>query len=302
MRFFNTAGPVKSQLHYCIDPLKRFDLEEILFLIGQQKYFILHAPRQTGKTSCMLALMEYLNREGNYACVYCNVEAAQAARENVFDGVRTILSELEDRAFRSTGSSFLRENWPSVLKRSGPQKALNQCLTQWSEHSDKPLIVIIDEIDSLVGDTLISVLRQLRSGYDKRPDAFPQTVILCGVRDIRDYRIHSDKEKTVITGGSAFNIKSESLRIGDFNKKEVFALLAQHEDVTSQQINTEAKEKIWDLSQGQPWLVNALAYEVYFKTKAIRQDRTRIITCEMIEQAKENLILSRETPLDQLAY
>jgi len=301
MRFFNTAGPIKSHLHYCIDPLKRFDLEEILFLIAQQKYFILHAPRQTGKTSCMLALMEYLNREGHYACVYCNVEAAQVARENVFDGVRAILSELAERTVRATGNSYLRENWLSILEGTGPQVALNQCLSLWSEHSDKPLIVIIDEIDSLVGDTLISVLRQLRSGYDKCPDTFPQIVILCGVRDIRDYRIHSDKEKTVITGGSAFNIKSESLRIGDFNPKEVFDLLAQHENETGQQIKTEAKEKIWDLSQGQPWLTNALAYEVCFKTKAIRQDRTRIITCEMINQAKENLILRRETHLDQLA-
>ena len=116
MRFFNTAGPIKSQLHYCVDPLKRFDLEEVLLLIAQMKYFILHAPRQTGKTSCMLALMEYLNREGHYACVYCNVEAAQAARENVFDGVRAILSELAERTVRSTGNSYLRENWLSILE------------------------------------------------------------------------------------------------------------------------------------------------------------------------------------------
>lgn len=83
MRFFNTAGPVNRDDHYCIDPLKRFDLEEILFLIGQKKYFILHAPRQTGKASFTLALMEHLNQQGRYACVYCNIEAAQAARENL---------------------------------------------------------------------------------------------------------------------------------------------------------------------------------------------------------------------------
>ena len=66
----------------------------------------------------------------------------------------------------------------------------------------QPKVLIIDEIDSLIGDTLISVLRQLRAGYDKRPDSFPQSVILCGVRDVRDYRIHSSAEKTIITGGS----------------------------------------------------------------------------------------------------
>ena len=62
MRFFNTAGPVNCQKHYCIPPLERFDLFEIETLIAQEKYFVLHAPRQTGKTTSMLALMAHLNR------------------------------------------------------------------------------------------------------------------------------------------------------------------------------------------------------------------------------------------------
>jgi len=49
------------------------------------------------------------------------------------------------------------------------------------------MVLFIDEVDSLVGDTLISLLRQLRSGYDRRPSSFPQSIILCGLRDIRDY-------------------------------------------------------------------------------------------------------------------
>ena len=66
MKFFNTAGPVNQPDHYKIDPLSRWDMEDIFALIDQKKYFILHAPRQTGKTSCMLALRDYLNREGKY--------------------------------------------------------------------------------------------------------------------------------------------------------------------------------------------------------------------------------------------
>ena len=73
-------------------------------------------------------------------------------------------------------------------------------------------MLLIDEIDALIGDTLITVLRQLRAGYDERPTGSPQSVILCGVRDVRDYRIHSACEKTVITGGSAFIIKAVSMR------------------------------------------------------------------------------------------
>ncbi len=87
MNFFNTARPVNQAEHYKIDPLSRWDMEEILTLIDQRKYFILHAPRQTGKTSCLLALRDYLNKEGKYNCVYANFEMAQTARNNIESGL-----------------------------------------------------------------------------------------------------------------------------------------------------------------------------------------------------------------------
>ena len=94
MRFFNTAGPINPEDHYCLDPSERINLEEILFLIEQKKYFILHAPRQTGKTSSLLALMAYLNKQDKFKCLYINIEGAQAARENVQQGMNAIIQEL----------------------------------------------------------------------------------------------------------------------------------------------------------------------------------------------------------------
>lgn len=94
MRFFNTAGPVDCERHYCLPPLERLKLNQVLRLIEQHKYFVLHAPRQTGKTSSLLALMDYLNAQGQFRCAYVNVEAGQAARENVFEAIRAILGEL----------------------------------------------------------------------------------------------------------------------------------------------------------------------------------------------------------------
>ena len=55
MRFFNTEGPNVAEDHYCLPPLERWDLEHILTLIDQKKYFLLHAPRQTGKTTFVVA-------------------------------------------------------------------------------------------------------------------------------------------------------------------------------------------------------------------------------------------------------
>ena len=66
IRFFNTAGPINPADHYCVPPLERLELDELLMLIGQKKYFIHHAPRQTGKTSCLLTLRDYLNALGRY--------------------------------------------------------------------------------------------------------------------------------------------------------------------------------------------------------------------------------------------
>jgi type II secretory pathway predicted ATPase ExeA len=292
MRYFNTAGPVNATDHYCLNPFERINLEEILYLIEQKKYFILHAPRQTGKTSSLLDLMAYLNKQDKFKCLYINIEGAQAARENVQQGMNAIIQELASRAKIYLNDDFLEKNRPNLLNESSYISAFNQALTMWCSTLSKPLILLIDEIDALIGDTLISVLRQIRSGYDKRPDHFPQSVILCGVRDIRDYRIHSDKEKTIITGGSAFNIKAKSLRLGNFIQSEVERLLEQHTKETGQQFDTNAKNLIWNYTQGQPWLVNALAYEICFECKENR-NRDQIITEDNVIQAKENLIKTR---------
>jgi hypothetical protein len=301
MRFFNTAGPVNCQDHYCLPPLERFDLADIVRLIEQKKYFILHAPRQVGKTTYLLALMDYLNRTDRYRCLYFNVEVAQTAREDVGRGVKAILSELASMARDFLKDPFVEQVAWEVLANRGPDAAFNEVLTRWAEQSQQPLVLLIDEIDALVGDTLISVLRQLRAGYPKRPGLFPQSVILCGVRDVRDYRIYSAQEKAPITGGSAFNIKAESLRLGNFTRPETETLLQQHTAETGQQFESNALALIWQLTQGQPWLVNALAYEACFKMKAGR-DRANSITSDMVIEAKEALILRRETHLDQLVH
>ncbi len=300
MRFFNTAGPCKSKKHYMIPPLERFDLGDILMLMDQEKYFVLHAPRQTGKTTCMLALIEYLNTEGKYHVLYVNVEAAQAAREDVAAGMKAVLADFISRAEDFSDDDFMDKVRHRVFKTKNEFSALYEVLTLWAASNSKPVVLIIDEIDSLVGDTLISVLRQIRSGYDKRPEKFPQSIILCGVRDVRDYRIHSDKDKSVITGGSAFNIKAESLRLGDFTRNEVESLLSQHTKETGQKFSRDGIDLIWEDTLGQPWLVSALAYEVCFKLKEGR-NRATDINKAMIARAKENLILRRETHLDQLA-
>ena len=188
----------------------------------------MHAPRQTGKTSILLQLRDDLNATGRYRCVCANFEVGQTAREDVPRAMRALLTQLGRRSITALGDDFIAKAKTELLAECGADNVLNETLATWSERGEKPLVLLIDEIDSLEGDTLISVLRQLRAGYDERPDGFPQSVILCGVRDVRDYRIFSSSEGTNISGGSPFNIKAKSLRLGDFSERETRALLAQH--------------------------------------------------------------------------
>ena len=262
---------------------------------------MLHAPRQTGKTSTLLALRDLLNSgaAGGFRCVYANVEVAQTAREEVRDAMQAVLGELSNRALE-VGDAFLDECWPRVLQSFGPHNALATALSRWSAAASQPLVLLLDEVDSLVGDSLISVLRQLRAGYDRRPRSFPQSVVLCGVRDVRDYRIRSSADNAVVTGGSAFNVRAASLRLGDFDEADVRALIAQHTVATGQAFTAEAIDAVWTAARGQPWLVNALCRRACFDNEAAR-DRTRSIGSGDILDAREHLIASRHVHVDQLA-
>lgn len=299
MRKFNTAGPSELGKHYMIDPFKRIDLHEIEHLIADERYFLLHAPRQTGKTTSLLALMHHLNKEGRYRACYANIEGAQTARHKVPRGMRTVCNVLARAADEYLADGRLRGWVKDSLAAAGPDGVLTDLLERWSKSSDRPIVLMLDEVDALVGDTLVSLLRQIRAGYAQRPASFPQTVILCGVRDIQDYRIHTSDQE-IIAGGSAFNIKTESLRLGNLTREETEALWNQHQDETGQNIDPAIFAELWEDTEGQPWLVNALGLEVTWKDHEAR-DRSRPITLEHYRAARERLVQSRVTHLDQLA-
>ncbi len=298
-KFFNTAGPISTNLHYYVDSKNRWDFDEVTNLIAQSKYFILHAPRQTGKTSALIALAKYLNDSGAYEAVYANVEAAQAARENVSAAMQTIAGNIARDHQYITNKDLLRDNWSSIYQESNAHAAVQSLLEFWAKNTDVPTVLFLDEVDALIGDTLISLLRQIRAGYNKRPSSFPISIILCGVRDVRDYRIHSAQSKEIITGGSAFNIKAESLRLENFSREHIQDLYGQHTEATGQIFEEGVADLVWHYTKGQPWLVNALAYQATFNMKENR-DRNRPITVEIMKEAKKQLILRRDTHLDQL--
>ena len=296
-KFFNNAGPSVPGKHYTIDPLRRIEMGNIEALIAQERYFVLHAPRQTGKTTCLLELMHYLNSQSNYCALYANIESAQAVRSDVPEAIRNICYTLAYSAETYLNNTQLLDKVERILQGSA-SGALTRLLTYWTRITDKPTVLFLDEVDALVGDTLISVLRQIRAGYAQRPAAFPQSIILCGVRDVRDYRIQT-QHREIITGGSAFNIKAESLRLDNLTETEIKALWLQHTEETGQTFAEAIFPELWEDTRGQPWLVNALGYELTWRNKSLR-DRSQPIGLEDYREAREALIQSRATHLDQL--
>ncbi len=293
-KIFNIAGPVVPEHHYHL-PL-RLDYKKIHELIDLRFYFILHAPRQTGKTSAIFQFIKRLLLEKEYTPLYVNVESAQAARGNVKAGITNILNLIKMRIQDTYGHQDPALALFDQLT-DDPYSALFEFLRKWSQISPKPIILFIDEIDSLIGDTLISVLRQLRSGYLERPSAFPQSICLIGVRDVNDYRIFSEEQQAIVIGGSAFNIKAESLVLSNFSQEEVKALYLQHTQETGQIFTEDAIAYTYEQTQGQPWLVNALGFQVTMRDLV---DRSQPIQKEDMIRAREALIFRRDTHLDVL--
>lgn len=292
MKHFNTAGPSVAGMHFMIDPLVRIDIENIESLIEDQRYFVLHAPRQTGKTTCLLALMKHLNAQTTYRALYVNIEAAQAAHGDVDRGMEAIVGALASAASVYWGDE-------TAIQATQRHDTLTGMLQSWSQASTKPLVILFDQVEQLIGDALLTMLRQIRAGHAQRPQAFPQSVVLCGVSDLRKAHLRWS-DGGIITGGYPLSIFRESVCLGNLNREETIALWQQHTTESGQPFDPAIWPELWADTEGQPWLVNALGHECTWEDRAAR-DRSTPITLERYKAARERLIYSRTTHLDALS-
>ncbi|MGI5167829.1 ATP-binding protein [Spirillospora sp. CA-253888] len=277
-----------------LDPLAR--LPEARGLVEQGKYFVVHAPRQTGKTTMLAALARELNATGDYAAVRFSCETGKVAEDDCGHAERLVLMAMS-RAARYTANlppeCLPPDTWPELE----PGSQLVEGLMEWADRSPRRLVLLFDEIDALRGESLVSVLSQLRDGYTSGDAPFPHSVVLCGMRNVRDYKAASGGDPDRLGTSSPFNISVESLRIGDFSFTEVAELYGQHTEATGQEFTGYAVQRAFEASQGQPWLVNALARDIIEK---MRVPLDRPITDGLMEQAVERLIVQRATHLDSL--
>ena len=291
-RRFNTAGPCLPDLHYAVPALSR--LPSAPRLVEEFGYFVVHAPRQTGKTTTLRALAAELTASGRFAALHFSCETGEAAGDDYGAAQRGILQAIRWEADAQLPETLLPPAWPDATNEALLQAALRA----WARACPRPLALFFDEIDALRGQSLISVLRQLRAGFSARPALFPASVVLCGLRDVREYKAFAGGHPGRLGTASPFNIKIESLRLGNFTADEARALYAQHTAETGQRFDPGVLERVIELTGGQPRLVNALAREM---VERLVPDVGEPVTPEHVERAKERLILARTTHLDSLA-
>ena len=298
-RWFNIAGPCLAADHYMLPASER--LPDVWSLIRKKQYFLVHAPRQCGKTTAFRALMHEINAKGEMAAMYCSVEAVQTWTDpdKAMPQIAAQLWTDLDQYVRVFGPTA-KEELSQAVKTFPSTSVVKDTLKWLSERVKKPFVVFFDEVDCLERDVLIAFLRQLRSGRIgcTDPYTFPVSMALIGLRNIRDYKMFVRPEGQSTGEASPFNVITEAMTISLFTEEEMRALYRQHTDETGQVFEEAALAKAWDYSRGQPYLVNALAR--WCVEKIHKEDFSKPVTGADMDEAKEALIRERGTHLDSL--
>jgi len=297
---FNTTGPCFPDEHYMLPALDR--LPGIRELVAGGSYFVVHAPRQTGKTTALKALAQEINEKGEVAAIYCSLETLQGAAD-VNDTMPKLRSMLLQRAAAIPGFAAPGEDLNITLSISQEVgwtvTAVSNTLTSICRKAGKPVVIFFDEADCLIGAVLISFLRQLRDGYVNRKEIpFPKSIALVGMLDVRDYKAQIRPDGSSLGEISPFNIIRKDILIPNFTETDIAALYAQHTAATGQKFADGVIEDVWRLTRGQPWLVNAIGCECVEEIHCFRYDET--ITVDDVEAAKEAIIRRRDTHVDSL--
>jgi hypothetical protein len=298
---FNTTGVCIPAKHYMLPVLPR--IPDIADMIEDDCYFILHAPRQSGKTTFLKALTDKINFDGFYYALYCSLEVSQDATD-VETAIEDIVVWINRSLKLSPIKSINELALPGVpLSDLAASEKVAAMINYLSVSLDKDLVIFFDEADCISGSgPLVSFLRQIRLGYNNRYDStkskFPKSMALVGMRDIRDYLVQVRPEEESRGIASPFNIKSESLTLANFTYEEIKTLYRQHTEAAGQIFTDEAIERAWHWTEGQPWLVNALAKEVV--VKQLKNNYTAVITDSNIDKAAHSLILRNDTHFDSL--
>jgi len=293
VRFFNTTGPCNPWDHYMLPPADRLVGAQLHRYIRDSLYWVLHAPRQTGKTTFLQSWAAEINAGQEAVACYTSVESCQGITDRAEAMITINKSICASAKYQSLPIPELTFEQTELL--------LHRTMQKWAELvAPKPLVVLFDEVDVLEGEVLISFLRQLRDGFAQRGvGKFSASIALVGMKDLKDY-ITAAKGGVAPNPGSPFNIKADSAVLSNFSYTDIEHLFAQRTEENGQAISKDALEYVHEQSRGQPWIVNSLFMRATMRV--LDETSAETVTLAHIREAREQMVLARETHLDALAY
>jgi hypothetical protein len=244
MRRFHSYGPVDKDIHFSVprtDIVKQY-LDQ---LIGHPEkgghYFTVWAPRQTGKTWLTRQVVQEI--EERYPDQYKILSFSLG----ILRGISIPKNQNSDEIPKPF-SNIISEKFPNepVVK---DWKEFRDMFSQSKGLWDRPLILLIDEVDTLPSFWLDVLVGQFREMYLDRPKDhlanWLHGLALIGVRAV----LGVDSER-----GSPFNIQ-RSLHVPNFTLDEVIDLFDQYQQESGQIVEPEVTQSVYESTNGQPGLV-----------------------------------------------
>ena len=262
-KVFNTTGLCVPEKHYMVNIDKR--LRDIKVLVDEENYFTINKARQYGKTTTLRALYRYL--QDDYYVILMDFQvfgSAEFSTEQIFASsfASSLLELLEYNNLTITKElQIARENLEqNIDSEKFTLRLLFKGLRAVCAASDKPIVLMIDEVDSAANNQVfLDFLAQLRAMYlvrDIQP-AF-KSVILAGVYDVKNLKqkIRPDQDHKY---NSPWNIAADFEIDMSFSKDGIAGMLLEYENDYHTGMNVdEMAGWIYDYTSGYPFLVSRL--------------------------------------------
>lgn len=260
-KIFNVSAACSPRLHYMVNIDAK--LEKIKHMIDRGQYFTINRARQYGKTTTLRALSRYLEKDYTVISLdFQRLSYADFENEQAFVAAfsREILDRFEGK--EELPPEYL-QNFHTLIHEvtgGGRLSALFRLLSKWCQASPRPIVLLIDEVDSATNNQVfLDFLAQLRAYYiDRDERATFQSVILAGVYDVKNLKrkfVTDDDHKL----NSPWNIAADFLIDMSFSAKDIAGMLAQYEADHHTGMNIEKiAGLIYDYTSGYPFLVSRI--------------------------------------------
>lgn len=261
-RRFNITGACSPKRNYMVrldNRLKKIKED----YIDNGSYFVINRGRQYGKTTTLRALEEYLKND----YIVLSLDFQEMGTEDFADSAAFVKSFLGMilEAFAVMGMTN-EEDFLQPLKemiRKSENRGLQElfiCLSRMCAKAPKPIVLMIDEVDSASNNQVfVDFLAQLRGYYLKRDKmSIFLSVILVGVYDIKNLKLKLRPESEH-QYNSPWNIAAEFKIDMSFSPDQIKGMLAEYEADyhTGMDIETVAEE-IYNYTSGYPVLVSSI--------------------------------------------